>query len=66
MGRKTGRGTLEFFYRAGRGWYTQIDSRMTALCDGSGEPLRRKDTPVADLREAKAYDAGQANPRQWG
>lgn len=52
MGRRTGSRNLGYFYRAGRGWYTQIDRRFVALTDDGGNPLRSKSTPVADLKAA--------------
>lgn len=52
MGRRTGSRNLGYFYRTGRGWYTQIGPRFIALTDENGEPLRSKSAPVADLKAA--------------
>jgi hypothetical protein len=52
MGRHKGSTNRGYFYRAGRGWFSQSDGRMIALRDDKGEPLRSKATPVAELRAA--------------
>jgi integrase len=60
MGRRAGSRNLGYFYRAGRGWYTQVadaengqtTGRMVPLLDEAGKPLKLKTTPAAALKAA--------------
>lgn len=52
MGRRAGSRNLGFYFRLGRGWYTQSNGRQIALRDEHNEPLRRRSTPITDLKAA--------------
>lgn len=69
MGRRTGSRNTGYFFRAGRGWFTQVTDpvtakvRMVALKDERGEPLRSKAVPVADRKAARERSlAGLPSP----
>jgi hypothetical protein len=52
MGRHTGSQNKGYFYRSGRGWYSQIGKRMIPLLDEDDNHLRDKATSVKVLKAA--------------